>query len=211
MPLDAGSVRARLPRHELIWLESTGSTMTEAARLAASGCPDGTVVGADAQTGGQGRHGRSWHSEKDTGLYVSIVLRPELQPEALSALTLALGLATREAILDATGIACDLKWPNDVLAGGKKCAGILAQGTRAAVIAGIGVNVNQECLPAEIESTATSLRLVSGRPHSREDLLVQLLLSIGRFTTMLREEGSEPVIRLYSEVARKGKDHAAGS
>jgi BirA family transcriptional regulator, biotin operon repressor / biotin---[acetyl-CoA-carboxylase] ligase len=211
MPLDAGSVRARLPRHELLWLETAGSTMTEAARLAAAGCPDGTVVGADEQTAGQGRHGRNWHSEKETGLYISIVLRPELPPEALLSLTLALGLATRQAILEATGVACGLKWPNDVLAGGKKCAGILAQGTRAAVIAGIGVNVNQENFPPELAGTATSLRLISGRFHSREDLLVQLLLSVSRFTALLREEGSEPVIRLYSVAARKGVDHAAGN
>lgn len=211
MPLDAGSVRARLPHRELVWLDTTGSTMTEAARLAAAGCPEGTVVGADEQTAGQGRHGRSWHSEKDAGLYISVVLRPELPPAALTSLTLALGLATREAILDATGISCDLKWPNDLLAGGKKCAGILAQGTPAAVIAGVGINVNQDSFPGELASTATSLRLVSGRPHSREDLLVRLLLSIDRFAEVLQKEGNERIFRLYSEAARKGVVHASGS
>jgi BirA family biotin operon repressor/biotin-[acetyl-CoA-carboxylase] ligase len=138
------------------------------------------------------------------------VLRPELPLEALTSLTLALGLAAREAILDATGISCDLKWPNDLLADGKKCAGILAQGTSAAVIAGVGINVNQEGFAGELAGTATSLRLVSGRPHSREDLLVRLLLSVDKFTALLREDGSERVIRLYSEAARKGVVHAAG-
>ncbi|HSW50143.1 MAG TPA: hypothetical protein VLH09_08210, partial [Bryobacteraceae bacterium] len=145
------------------------------------------------------------------GLYVSVVLRPQLAQEVLSSLTLALGLATREAILDATGVSCDLKWPNDLLADAKKCAGILAQGTPAAVIAGVGINVNQERFPGELAGTATSLRLVSGRPHSREDLLVRLLLSIDKFTALVREDGSERVIRLYSEAAKKGVVHAAGS
>ncbi|MFB3777216.1 MAG: biotin--[acetyl-CoA-carboxylase] ligase [Bryobacteraceae bacterium] len=211
MPLDAGSVRARLPHREVVWLDTVGSTMTEAARLAAAGCPHGTVVGADEQTAGQGRHGRSWYSEKDAGLYVSVVLRPELPADSLTSLTLALGLATREAILNSSGILCDLKWPNDLLANGKKCAGILAQGTPAAVIAGVGINVNQEGFPGELAETAASLRLVSGRPHSREDLLVRLLLSVDKFAALLQEEGSERVIRLYSEAARKGVVHAAGS
>ncbi len=211
MPLDAGSVRARLPGREIVWLETTGSTMAEAARLAASGCPNGTIVGAEEQTSGQGRHGRSWYSEKGSGLYVSIVLRPELPPEALSALTLALGLAAREAILEATGIACDLKWPNDLVADGRKCAGILTHATGSAAITGIGINVNQERFPAELMNTATSLRLVSGHEHSREELLVQLVLSVDRFTSLLRKEGSGLIIRLYSEAAKKGHDHAAGS
>jgi BirA family transcriptional regulator, biotin operon repressor / biotin---[acetyl-CoA-carboxylase] ligase len=185
--------------------------MIEAARLASSGCPHMTVVGADEQTAGQGRQGRSWHSEKGSGLYVSIVLRPALPPEALSALTLALGLAAREAILEATGVCCDLKWPNDLLAGGRKCAGILTHATSSAVITGIGINVNHAGFPEELADTATSLRLVSGHGHSREQLLVRLVLSVARFTVLLREEGSEAVIRLYSETARKGHDHAAGS
>jgi BirA family biotin operon repressor/biotin-[acetyl-CoA-carboxylase] ligase len=209
IPLDAHSVRARLPGREIVWLETTGSTMTEAARLAASDCPDGTIVGADEQTGGQGRQGRSWHSEKGTGLYVSIVLRPELPPERLPALTLALGLAVREAILEVAGVVCILKWPNDLLADGRKCGGILARATSAAVIAGIGINVNQETFPGDLADTATSLRLVTGLDHSREDLLVRLVLSVTRFTALLREEGSEAVIRLYSETARKVNDHAA--
>jgi BirA family transcriptional regulator, biotin operon repressor / biotin---[acetyl-CoA-carboxylase] ligase len=211
MALDVVRVRERLPQREVVWLDTTDSTMVDAARLAAAGCPQGTVVVAEEQTAGQGRHGRSWHSEKGAGLYVSIVLRPQLPAGSILTLTLALGLAAQEAILHATGIACDLKWPNDILAGGKKCAGILAHRTGDAVITGIGINVNQETLPADIRGLATSLRVLSGRVQSREDLLVHLLLSVDKYATLIHEEGSQRVIGLFLRASRKGRDHAAGS
>ncbi len=180
MPFDADMVRARVPGRQIVWFETTGSTMTDAARLAREGCAPGTVVVADEQTAGQGRQGRRWHSEKGSGLYVSIILGGELPPEPLQGLTLALGLATREAIFLATGLACDLKWPNDLLLDGKKCAGILVTRALSALIAGVGVNVNQTGFPEELAATATSLRMASGAEHSREALLVHLLAAIDR-------------------------------
>src|SRR5580704_12126288 len=106
-----------------IWLRSTESTMRDAANLAARGEAHGTIVVADEQTAGIGRHGHSWHSEIGAGLYVSIVLR---LPDAVPVLMLALGLAARDAIVETTGLRPDLRWPNDVLLGGLKCAGVLA-------------------------------------------------------------------------------------
>jgi BirA family biotin operon repressor/biotin-[acetyl-CoA-carboxylase] ligase len=203
MPLDAGSIRVRLPGREIVWLDTTASTMTEAARLAAAGCRPGAAVVAEEQTAGQGRHGRSWHSERETGLYVSIVLRPRLEPDSLPVLTLALGLAVQEAIASATDISCNLRWPNDVLAGGKKCAGVLCQTADSAVIAGIGINVNQMAFPPELSALATSLRMVSGRPHSREDLLVELALSVDNYSKLLVEQGADHVLRVYAERARR--------
>jgi BirA family biotin operon repressor/biotin-[acetyl-CoA-carboxylase] ligase len=197
MPLDVARVRARLPGREIVWRETVASTMTEAAQH-----PAGAVVVAEEQTAGQGRHGRIWHSEAGTGLYVSIVLEPDFPQESLQTLTLALGVAVREAILLSTGIDGDLKWPNDVLVSGKKCAGILVQKTAAAVIAGIGVNVNQIAFPAELEASATSLRLVSGEVQSREDLLASLVESVGKYTRLLVERGDAPILNLY---AKKGK------
>jgi BirA family biotin operon repressor/biotin-[acetyl-CoA-carboxylase] ligase len=211
MALDVVRVRERLPGREVVWLETTGSTMADAAQLAAAGCPDGTVVVAEEQTAGEGRQGRRWHSEKGAGLYVSIVLRPVLPAESLLTLALALGLAAREAILEATGISCELKWPNDLLAGGRKCAGILAQRTPEAVIAGIGINVNQESFPAELGGRATSLRMQSGRVESREDLLVNLLLSADKHMKLLHEEGSRRIIAMYARACRRGGNHAAGA
>ena len=211
MPLDLASLRARLPGRTVVWFDLTTSTMSEATHLAAEGCPGGTAVVAGHQTAGRGRQGRVWYSEKETGLYVSIVLRLELPPESLSALTLALGLAVREAIRRSTGILCGLKWPNDILIGGRKCAGILAQKTTAAVVAGIGINVNQETFPPELADLATSLRIVSGRKHSLEDLLVHLLESADEYTNLLRERGSGRIIGLYSHAAERGEGHVVGA
>ena len=131
-----------LPGRIVRWFPSIDSTMTIAAQLAQEGCPSGTVVGADQQTAGTGRQGRSWHSAPGAGLYVSIVLRLDLGKESIPLLMLALGIATQQAIAEVSGLAPDLRWPNDVLLQGKKCAGILANMEGDAIIAGIGINVS---------------------------------------------------------------------
>ena len=206
MPLDIAAVRASLPGRDIHWRESVDSTMHEAALLAAAGAPSGTVVGADEQTAGQGRFGRHWHSEPGTGLYFSVILRHPLAPADTPLVTLALGLAVREAILEATAIVCDLRWPNDLLIADRKCAGILTQMESGAVVAGIGINVNQPELPPDIATIATSLRLAAGRPHSREQLLICLLPAIDEWCGLLAREGREPILRVFA----KSSSYVAG-
>lgn len=185
----------------IVRFDRVGSTMVEAARLAAEGCPPGTVVVADEQTAGQGRHGHSWHSEPGSGLYVSIVLDAFVDP----VLTLALGLATGEAIARETDIRCDLRWPNDVMIGGKKVAGILVQLVGATAIAGIGINVNHQAFPAELSREATSLSIEAGRRHDREELLAELLRSVESFRGMLREGGKTSILRQFSQASSYAK------
>jgi BirA family biotin operon repressor/biotin-[acetyl-CoA-carboxylase] ligase len=168
------------------WFESVGSTMTVAAELAREGCAGGTAVVADEQTAGIGRHGHSWHSQPG-GLYVSIVLR---LARPLPAMMLALGLAARRAIVATTGLQPDLRWPNDVLLDGRKCAGVLAQLEGGAVIAGIGINVNQTEFPDELE--ATSL-LLAGATATRENVLAALLEAVDRYCS----EEPEEIRRLF--------------
>lgn len=201
MPLDLESVRARFPGRRLVWFDSCGSTMKEAVRLATEGCASGTVAGADEQTGGVGRFGRRWHSERDAGLYVSIVLRLGVPEESARVLAMALGLATAEAIARAAGVASDLRWPNDVLLNGRKCAGILVQVEQGAFVAGIGINVNHSGFPLDLAGIATSLRLATGRTHSRERLLERLLESVDSFSRMLAEGGKEPVLRMFARAS----------
>jgi BirA family biotin operon repressor/biotin-[acetyl-CoA-carboxylase] ligase len=169
------------------WFESVDSTMTVAAKLAREGCAHGTVVGADQQTAGVGRHGHSWHSPKGTGLYISIVLR---FPRPVPLVMLALGLAAREAIAEATGLAPDLRWPNDVLIDGRKCAGIIAQLDGDAVVAGIGINVGQTEFPPEFEATSIQL---AGSSATREDILERLLQAIDRYCA----ETPEAILRMF--------------
>lgn len=181
--------------------DTIDSTMHEAMRLALAGCESGTVVVAAEQTMGYGRFGRPWHSAKGEGLYFSVVLRLKLSAPDLPAITLALGLAAADAICTISGIACDLRWPNDVLIGGRKCAGILTELHDGAIVAGIGVNVNQSAFPAEIAAIATSLRIASGRDTALDVLLEMMLSKIEEYTTLLCKEGREPILRLFTEAS----------
>ena len=155
MPFNIELVRSQLLNRDLRYFDSIDTTMREAAALAASGSPPGTTVIADEQTAGQGRHGHSWHSEQGAGLYCSILLPRETSPT----LTMALGLAVGEAITASTQLTCDLRWPNDVMIGNKKVAGILAYLADSAAIAGIGVNVNHTAFPAALAEELTSVAL----------------------------------------------------
>ncbi len=206
MPLNLDVIRAALPGREIVWLNSCPSTMSEAARLLGLGAPSGTCVIAEEQTAGQGRYGRTWHSEREAGLYASIVLRPKITQESARVLAMALGLATADAIARAADLAPDLRWPNDVLLDGLKCAGILVQVERDAFVAGIGINVNQCAFPPDLAPIATSLRLASGREQSREQVLIRLLECVDSYVRMISEGGREPVLRAFT----RASSYAAG-
>lgn len=185
-----------------IWLETTESTMKDAAAMAARGDPHGTVVAADRQTAGIGRHGHTWYSESAGGLYLSIVLRLRLAPDLLPVLTMALGLAVQSAIDDVAGVACDLRWPNDVLLNERKVAGILVQGGEApegALIAGIGVNVNQTAFPPELREIATSLRRETNREVSKEAVLDRVVAESLRYSFLLAERGKPAIFEKFKE------------
>ena len=196
MSFDIEQVRERYPGREIVCFESVDSTMREAALR-----PLGAVVVADEQTAGIGRQGHGWHSERGAGLYVSVVL-----PVASPVLTLALGLAVSEAVARSADLACDLRWPNDVLCGERKLAGILVQLHEGKTVAGIGINVNHEAFPADLAAIATSVRIETGRPHSREQLLIALLGTIESFTAMLLSGGAAPVIEQFT----KSSSYAGG-
>ena len=146
-------------------------------RLLAPDAPEGALAVADAQTRGRGRLGRRWDAVPGTSLLCSLVLRPPVEPERLPELSLVAGRACAEAIAEITGLEPTIKFPNDVLLGGRKVAGILAEASGGRVVLGIGVNVNQDAeeLPRGTRIPATSLRLEYGRPLDRGALLVALL------------------------------------
>ena len=201
MPFRVETVCRAFPGRRIVHFERVGSTMIEAARLAEEGCPPGTVVVADEQTAGQGRHGHLWHSELDSGLYISVLL----QVPVGAVLTLALGLATAEAITRETDLHCDLRWPNDIMIHEKKVAGILVQLLGSAAVAGIGINVNHLSFPGPLAAEATSLSVETGRCHSREDLSIALLRSIDSFCSMLTQGGAKPVLRMFSQASSYAK------
>jgi len=184
-----------------------GSTNSAAMDAASSGVPEGSVFLAEQQTAGRGRGGNQWYSARSTGVYCSMVLRPPLPPSDVLVLSLAAGLAVRAAVqgMDER-IVPDLKWPNDLLIEGKKFCGILtemnAEVTRVRyVVVGIGINVNQTSFPADLQSSATSLRLVTGTEHSRLQLCAALLKSLDREYRQLLENPNarESILRRFSE------------
>lgn len=171
------------------WLPSASSTMDVASALAHEGAPHGVVVVADEQTAGRGRRGTTWQSPPGAGLYFSMIVRPgqpsDGAPSATSLITLAAGVGVREGIERATGLAAHLKWPNDVLVGARKLAGILAEGVsigtpHQAVIIGVGVNIQPAAYPPDVAARATSLERELGRPIDRRHVLDEMLQALGR-------------------------------
>lgn len=178
-------VRAQWLGSHCIELDECGSTNDDAARLARAGARHGTVVIARAQRAGRGRDGRSWASPRDTGLYLSAVVRPPLALVDVPPMTLAIGVGLCDAAR-AMGAPAALKWPNDALVNGKKLAGVLveahSQGHRLdAVIVGIGVNLSSAGLPPELAATATSLADATGAPVDRAVFVEHLLAQVERW------------------------------
>ena len=188
----------KLPDRRIEWHTTIGSTMTEASRLAASGAPSGTVVGAEEQTAGQGRHGRSWHSEPGSGLYVSIILRHQFTSATLTRGHPRAWTRGPRGDPQATDLACDLRWPNDVLIESKKCAGILTQLEGSAIIAGIGINVNHSRFPEEL--AASRLRCAS--PAAGFIRASGCCWNCSRastsIATLLEKHGRGPIIEMFS-------------
>lgn len=182
------------------------STNRVAMDLGHTGEPEGTVVIAEEQTAGRGRAGHSWHSERATGIYVTVLLRPRISPVQASLLTMMAGLSAFSAIKGQSDIEPDLKWPNDILVGGKKLGGILTEmhaepNQVRFVIVGIGINVNQEKFPADLSAIATSLRVETGRPQSRLELVVRLLRQFETDYNQFIAKGPESVIRRFETVS----------
>jgi BirA family biotin operon repressor/biotin-[acetyl-CoA-carboxylase] ligase len=185
--LHADDLVARLGKTKVIGrdiqvFEQTTSTNDVIEKLARDGVREGAVVFAESQTKGRGRLGRKWMSPTRKGLWFSILLRPQLNPQEATQLTVASATALRRAIKTITGLDSEIKWPNDLLVDGKKIVGILTEMSAEVdrvrhVILGIGVDVNQDVaeFPEELRKLATSLKIASGEPICRAELAVEIL------------------------------------
>ncbi len=159
--------------------ETIDSTNKKAKELAAAGAMQGTLVTSDAQEAGIGRRGRSWSSEKEAGIYMSMILRPEIETDKASMLTLIAALAVEKAIAETLKCQSMIKWPNDIVLNKKKICGILTEMTLKGteidyVVIGIGINVNNKAFPEEIVETASSLSLELDRQIDRELLITEV-------------------------------------
>lgn len=182
--------------------DAVGSTNTEAAAWAAEGAPEGSLVLAEFQQAGRGRHGRRWQASPGQNLTFSLVLRPALPPERLGLITLAAGVAVAETVEEVVAPhEVAIKWPNDILIDGRKCCGMLLEsslaGPRATVVLGIGLNVNQQEFPRSLAERATSLALAAGRLVPRAPLLADLLARLEHDYDALGTEAEAGLRRAY--------------
>ena len=189
--------------HKIVHYFRTDSTNGAALQLDAQDAPHGTVVIAEEQTAGRGRLGRKWYSEKSSGIYTSIILRPTLSPAAAPILTLMAGVAAHRAVCSATGLQADIRWPNDLLVNGKKVCGILTEMKAELdrlhiVVLGIGINVNHRAMPEELQEIATSLAMEGGRSYSRLHILTELLREVERTYHRLLKEGNAAIVGEWS-------------
>jgi BirA family biotin operon repressor/biotin-[acetyl-CoA-carboxylase] ligase len=193
---------------QIVHFSSIGSTNTVALEAAQAGARTGVWV-ADEQTAGRGRGGHQWYSKPGDGLYVSALVAPSLPMKSALLISLATGLAARQAIAETTELEADIRWPNDLLVHGRKCGGILVETSvappvtdeaeamlRFAVI-GVGINLNHETFPDEIARIATSLQVETGQAVSREKVLAALLRSLDRELIRLSTEPADRLLHRF--------------
>ena len=192
--------------------DSLDSTQEYAKKLAGTESVHGTLILAEEQTAGKGRRGRCWQSQKGTTISMSLCLEPELPTEKVSGITLAAALSVAKAIFEVTGKRAQIKWPNDIVLNGRKICGILTElvfrKETYAVIVGVGINVNTEQFPEEIQEVASSLKRECGREFSRETLIAAILKYFERFFESYEKTQDLRLLRDDYEamLANKGKE-----
>ncbi|MCE7792146.1 biotin--[Salipaludibacillus sp. CUR1] len=182
--LSEHDIYSRIKKNDLfenvVYHNSVTSTQTVAQQLANEGVSEGTVVVADEQTGGKGRLGRVWDSEKGSGVWMSLVLKPQIDFRKAPQLTLLTAVAVTRAIESVSGLPLSIKWPNDLLVNGKKLCGILTEMQAdpdrvQSVIIGIGLNVNHGAFPEDLSEIATSMNIEAGKPFNRAEVIAAIL------------------------------------
>lgn len=193
--------------HELKYYEQVGSTNDAAMELAMQGAKHGTIVLAEEQTKGKGRQARAWYAPKGEGIYMSIILRPELAPQDAPKISLIAGIAVAQTIKAQAGIQVGVKWPNDVLSGARKLCGILTEMTADPdrihhVVCGIGINVNQQSFPNELQQVATSMRIQGGGEYARAQVAAQVIGEFFRIYDEYTQTGdTAPIITEYTRMS----------
>ncbi len=187
-------------RKKILVLKETDSTNMQAKKLAAEGEPEGTIVIAESQHSGRGRKGREWFSPIGSGIYSSMILRPQIPPSEAPGITLMTAVAAAEALISIMGIPVKIKWPNDILLKGKKIIGILTEISTEMdsvdyIVVGIGINVNTPALdfPAALQHSATSLYAETGTRYSRVDLFRIFLQQFEEYYDLFKQEGFEGI------------------
>lgn len=190
---------------KIINFKQVDSTNQQAKKLALEGAENGTVIIAEEQTAGKGRRGKAWISPPSTGIWMSIILRPSVMPENASMLTLVAGLAVCKAVREITNLEASIKWPNDIVVNGKKICGLLTEMNSEIdfinfVVIGIGINVNVEEFPEELDNIATSLIIEGGQSYKRKKIVKRTLeIFEDYYKKYLETEDLTKIIQEYNE------------
>lgn len=200
------SLETKWMGHEIVFYEETDSTNVRAKILGEEGKKSGVLVIAEQQTGGKGRRGRGWVSPKRTGIFMSLMLRPEILARHASMLTLVSAVAVAKGINEIGNIECTIKWPNDIIINGKKVCGILTEMSTDMeeiqyVVVGMGINVNNKEFPQEIQSVATSLFLETGKEVERAKLVAGILKQFESYYGIFeKDQDLSGILSVYNEM-----------
>ena len=192
---------------EVLYFDTIDSTNTKAQELAEKGYPSGTLVVADKQESGKGRRGRSWVSPSGTGIFMTLMIKPDINPNNASMLTLVAALAVAKAITSVTGEAALIKWPNDIVVNSKKVCGILTEMNAQFdyinhIVVGIGINVHNESFPEEISQMASSLMIeAGGKRFHRAQIIAETMSYFEQYyDTFLKTQDLSALVREYDEL-----------
>lgn len=192
---------------EVLYFDIIDSTNTKAQELAEKGYPSGTLVVADKQESGKGRRGRSWVSPSGTGIFMTLMIKPDINPNNASMLTLVAALAVAKAITSVTGEEAMIKWPNDIVVNSKKVCGILTEMNAQFdyinhIVVGIGINVHNESFPEEISQMASSLMIeAGGKRFHRAQIIAETMSYFEQYyDTFLKTQDLSALVREYDEL-----------
>lgn len=192
---------------EVLYFDTIDSTNTKAQELAEKGYPSGTLVVADKQESGKGRRGRSWVSPSGTGIFMTLMIKPDINPNNASMLTLVAALAVAKAITSVTGEEALIKWPNDIVINSKKVCGILTEMNAQFdyinhIVVGIGINVHNESFPEEISQMASSLMIeAGGKRFHRAQIIAETMSYFEQYyDTFLKTQDLSALVREYDEL-----------
>ena len=192
---------------EVLYFDTIDSTNTKAQELAEKGYPSGTLVVADKQESGKGRRGRSWVSPSGTGIFMTLMIKPDINPNNASMLTLVAALAVAKAITSVTGEEAMIKWPNDIVVNGKKVCGILTEMNAQFdyinhIVVGIGINVHNESFLEEISQMASSLMIeAGGKRFHRAQIIAETMSYFEQYyDTFLQTQDLSALVREYDEL-----------
>lgn len=193
-------IRGSWAGREVDYSEAVESTNIRARQLAECGAVHGTLVVAESQTGGKGRRGKKWVSPSGNGIWMSLILRPQMLPSSASMITLAAALSVTEGIREACGLDCLIKWPNDITAEGKKLCGILTEMSAELeeihyIVVGIGINANIVSFPEEIRETASSLCLLTGKNVRRSQVIAEVMRAMEIYYSRFMECGDLSLLK----------------